>query len=129
MIRIAFAFMVIALLYPAYAFLIGGKFAIGGLVTVASFTVLATLIFGFPLFLLFRKRGWLFCPHIVFASAGIGFVCAFPFALAGVNLYMQTSFAFALIGAIHGLLFWLLGVWRNDSIKKTARAVLELPAS
>ena len=117
MIRIAFAFVGIALLYPAVAFSTGGKYDVGGFAAVASFTVPATLIFGFPIFLLFRKRGWLCCPHIVSASAGIGFICAIPFALASVNLFMLTSIAFTIIGAIHGFLFWLLGVWRNDGIK------------
>ena len=121
MIRVTATFVAISLLYPLFAFFSGGEFAVGGFLAVASFTIPAALILGFPAFLFFRKHGWLSWRHLTVGGATIGLVCALPFVVGGASMFAQVCLSFTAIGVAHGLLFWLLGIWRNQCLTSRSR--------
>jgi hypothetical protein len=106
------------LLYPLAAFLSGGKYATGGFITVAGVTVLATLIIGLPTFLFFRRRAWFSWWQLTLGGAAIGFCCAVPFLAGGLGMFMYIVPFFSIVGAVHGLLFWLLAIWNNTCLTR-----------
>lgn len=113
MFRVAAALTIIALLYPLAAFFGGGEYAIGSFITVASITVSATFFIGLPAFLFFRRRAWFSWWQFMLGGAAIGFCCAIPFLAGSLGMFLYIVPFFSFVGAVHGLLFWLLAIWRN----------------
>jgi hypothetical protein len=80
---------------------------------VAAVATTATLVLGVPAFMLFYRRGWLGWWQLAFGGACIGLVCVFPFAVGGTAVAGALAPTFVALGVLHGLLFWVLAVWRN----------------
>lgn len=110
MVRIVVAFVVVAVTLPLIAWFSGGEQSVRNLAMVAGFTLPATAV-GIPVFLWFRRRGWLRWWQAVAGGVGIGLLSALPFAVRDPGFLAFAVPAFANIGAVHGLLFWLLAVW------------------
>jgi hypothetical protein len=111
--RVAATFAFLALVYPLIAFVTGGEFDVGGLFVLAGVTTTATVILGVPAFVLFFRRGWLSWWQFAFGGAIIGLLCAIPFAVGGAAVARALAPGFLAFGALHGLLFWALAIWRN----------------
>lgn len=120
--RVAAAFVVLALLYPAGALLVHGEVGTAGALTVGGIPFVAIVAVGVPAFALFRRRGWLAWWHFAAGGALLGLVCTLPFAVAGRALVAGLAPAFAVLGAANGLLFWVLGIWGNTAIAPNAPA-------
>jgi hypothetical protein len=118
-VRLAFAFFVAA--HLAFAFAMRGSFGTAGALTVAGTGVGGIALLGVPAFLLFRRRGWLAWWQLGAGGAVLGLACALPFAVAGTALATALAPAFAALGMLHGILFWLLALWRNRAFELGAR--------
>jgi hypothetical protein len=115
MIRVISAFFLVALSLPLLAFVSGGINPAQNMLIIGSFTVPATII-GAPIFQVLRRRGQLTALNCTLSGAVLGFVCAAPFALTDAPLLVFVVPAFSAIGALHGLLFWLLAVSWNHAL-------------
>ena len=74
------------------------------------------LIAGLPIFLHLNSRRSLNFKSLLTAGAMVGGAISLPFSflLGPFAIYMVALLA--AIGAGHGLLFWVVGVWRNADI-------------
>lgn len=93
--------------------------ALGALIAY-PFMLLATAIVAVPLFLAFRRIGWLEWWHAVLGGTvgGICYVVADTYSTAGSNLDRLTSANNVLyvgVGALTGFVFWWMGVFRNPA--------------
>ncbi|MBL0291897.1 MAG: hypothetical protein IPQ15_14970 [Betaproteobacteria bacterium] len=120
MVRIVVAFVVVAVTLPLIAWFSGGEQSVRNLAMVAGFTLPATAV-GIPVFLWFRRRGWLRWWQSTAGGVGIGLLSALPFALRDPGFLAFAVPAFANIGAAHGLLFWLLAVWDPRRARRDRR--------
>lgn len=115
--RLYAALLIVALTLPALMFLAGIEKGMFAAPIVAAFTFSACLLFGLPLALWFIRRGWLSAWQAGLAGAGVG-------ALIGALIALDRSSAPLMeilpgmsgIGAIHGLLFWLLAIFHNRKL-------------
>ena len=112
--RVIVAFAVTALIYPLIALLGGGQHAVGGFIAVAGFTVPAVILIGLPAFLLFRRKLWFSWWQFTVSGAAIGLF--FSVLFLGIGLGLYTALPLSIIGAVHGLLFWFLAIWKNREI-------------
>jgi len=110
MVRIIAAFVVVAVTLPLIAWFSGGDQSARNFAMVTGFTLPATAV-GIPVFLWFRRRRWLRWWQSVAGGVGIGLLSALPFAFRDPGFLAFALPVFANIGAVHGLLFWLLAVW------------------
>ncbi len=115
MFRVISAFVLVAFGLPLVAFFGGGVDPVQSMLIIGIFTVPATTI-GWPIFQALRRCGQLTALNCALSSAALGFVCAAPFALTHARLLAFVVPAFSAIGALHGLVFWLLAVWRNRNL-------------
>ncbi len=127
--RVALGFLLCALGYPLVVLASGVPGAAGGAGFVAVFTVGASLIGGLPLWAWFQRNGWFKLWQSLLAGLVLGALASLPFAVAG-NVYTVLFFAgvFALIGAAHALLFWLVAVCRNTELQTRAHGTSSLQA-
>lgn len=114
--RVAAAFVVLALLFPAGALLLHADIGATGVLTVGGIPFIAILAVGVPLFALLRRRGWLAWWHFAAGGALLGLACTLPFAIGGRALVAGLAPAFAVLGGACGLLFWALAVWGNAGL-------------
>jgi ABC-type Co2+ transport system permease subunit len=112
MTRLIAAFAAVASLLPLVAFFADGGYTTQSMGIIASFTVPATLL-GLPLYALLRRRGHLDALHCALGGAALGLAATVPYALSDALLIAFLIPTFATIGAVHGVLFWVLGLWRN----------------
>src|SRR5688572_16162536 len=79
------------------------------------------LIFGLPMFLLFRRQGWFRWWQAVLGCT----ICALPFialylliaAPEHVSTYgLRNSLAFLGFGAVVGVIFWAIGIAGNSAL-------------
>ena len=129
--RVAATFTFLVLVYPLIAFVMGGEFGVGGAFAVAAVIAAATVILGVPAFVLFFRRGWLSWWQFAFGGAIIGLFCTIPFAVGGAAVVGALAPGFLALGALHGLLFWALAVWRNLGLHRrpTGRPASEPPVT
>jgi hypothetical protein len=118
--RVAATFAFLALAHAVFAFAMRGHFGAAGSLTVAAVGIGAVLVVGIPAFLLLRRRGWLAWWQLGAGGAAVGLACAVPFAAAGTVLAGAIAPAFAALGMLHGLAFWLLAVWRNAALARVS---------
>jgi hypothetical protein len=109
MFRTIAGFLVVALAYPAYAWINGDLVSAFWVLWV---TIPATLI-GIALFALFRARRWFAWWQFALGGALLGVLGAIPFLPRGAVFLLP---AFAAIGAAHGLLFWLVAIAGNSGL-------------
>lgn len=122
MFRVVFAFfcvpVVVVFAIPlgvsAFSYLSGGDTKLSGSdwgfflwygLPVSTF---ATLIIGFPLFLVFRHFNWLTWWQVSLTGAAIGVI---------VSGFSSFAFLFGPCGFFSGLLFWVLAVYQNRKIR------------
>ena len=114
--RVAVVFAAFVLAHIAFAFAMRETFGTAGALTVGAVGVGALVVVGIPAFAVFRRRGWLAWWQFAAGGAVLGVVCAVPLAAAGVRFAAALAPAFAAIGMLHAVLFWLLAVWRNKAL-------------
>lgn len=114
------AFIFIALLYPAVAFISDGKHSIGGLIAAASITLPATFMIGMPVFLFLKHRNWLSCKPLAVGGGSIGILCSLPVLSFAGHDHIKVILTCCCIGAAHGIIFWFLAIWRNKNITNTS---------
>jgi hypothetical protein len=117
MFRVISAFVLVALSLPLIAFFGGGVDPVQSMLIIGTFTIPATAI-GVPIFQTLRRRGQLTALNCMLSSTALGFACATPFALTHARLLAFVVPFFSAIGALHGLVFWLLAVWRNRNLTR-----------
>jgi hypothetical protein len=119
--RIALAFVVAPILASA----LGGFM----LPVFAAILVPATLVFAVPVFLLFRRFGWLRWWHAAIAGCAGGLLFTLIFS-ASVSAGHVDAFApseglgFCAVGLTEAITFWWIGLFRNDEV---ARAPVTIP--
>ena len=96
----------------------GSCFAEGSMVYLAIgvgavFAYPAALVFGIPLFLIFRRRGWLGWRQVGLAGAGVGALSILAVALylgsfSGAAGYLLLTGS---VGFVSALVFWVIAVW------------------
>jgi hypothetical protein len=118
MTRVVATFAFFTLAYPLAALVAGDTLGVGGALAVAGITMLAMLVCGVPAFFLFLRRGWLGWWQFAFGGALIGLLCTLPFAVGGAALVGALAPAFFALGVLHGLLFWVLAIWRNTGLPR-----------
>jgi hypothetical protein len=120
--RVVITFAVFALAWPLVALVLRGAFGPAGALTLAGVTLLATVALGIPAFLFLCRRRWLEVWHFACGGALIGVLCVVPFGAVGTALVAALLPTFAILGVVHGALFWLLAVWRNaDLVERCGR--------
>lgn len=78
---------------------------------IALFTYGAALVLGLPMYLLFRSRGWLRWWHCVLGGASVAALVVLVGTLrAGGVAGLYWLPAYLLIGAVSGVLFWLVAL-------------------
>jgi hypothetical protein len=120
MLRLTFAFLLVAAAYPAAVALLHGTR--GSVLFIATFTFMGAAS-GLPLLVWCIRRNRDKCWHASLAGAAIGAMAPIPFSLliGGPLSAIYFSAIFALLGAVHGGVLWILGIWRNDSLAKWKR--------
>ena len=113
------ALLVVALAYPLGILVFASKQAVAGAAITGTFTVGASLLFALPLGRWFIRKGWLKVWQAVLAGVFVGAVVAMVFALdplarPPLELFLRLS----PIGALHGLAFWLLAIFKNAALVK-----------
>jgi hypothetical protein len=117
--RTIVAAVVTALLLPLAAGLGVGGARWRDFAVVAAFTIPATLA-GILACRRLRCSGSLTWWTAGAAGAVIGFACALPFGFRDPALLAFTVPVFANIGAIHGLVYWVLAAWQPRGRAATA---------
>jgi len=115
MVRVIASFTLVALSLPLLAHFGGGVDPVRNMLIIGSFTVPATAL-GVPMFYALRRRRQLTALNCMLSGAALGFACAAPFALTDARLLAFVVPAFTAIGALHGLVFWPIAVWRNRNL-------------
>ncbi len=115
--------LIALLLAPLAVSLCFGLFA----VLVYPFMLLVTLCAALPLFLLFRRKGWLEWWHALLAGAicGVLFV-AFDTALSYApdvdRVVNANNVTYVSLGAVIGFVFWWMAIYRNPAFPFVGRA-------
>jgi hypothetical protein len=84
----------------------------------AFFAYPATLLFGVPLFIAFRRRGWLQWWQVGVGGIAVGVLSTIAFivyagALSEVFTYLPL---FCGVGVASALIFWAIAVFRNSAL-------------
>ena len=117
--RVAATFGALVLAHLVFAFAMRGDFGTVGSLAVATVGIGALVIIGIPAFIAFRRRGWLAWWQFGAGGALMGLACAAPLAAAGATFAAALAPAFAALGMLHALLFWLAAVWHNRALAAT----------
>jgi hypothetical protein len=116
MARAALAFAVAVFAFPLFVLLLGQPDAWGGALRVGAITVTGVVVIGAPAFLVFRCRGWWEPWRFILGGTLGGLLCAPVFMATGAPTFWFFAILFALGGACHALLFWLIAAWRNPQL-------------
>jgi hypothetical protein len=127
MLRVGAALLLVALAYPLGILLLADQGAFGGAVIVGTFTVGASFFIGAPLAFWCMRRGWLSAWHAVLAGSLAGLICSCVFLLGSVSEAVNFAVPFVLVGAVHGLAFWVLAFWHNSRIRRAFQATHSKP--
>ena len=121
--RVKLGFLVCASAVPVLFTLIGAA-VFGLLVLVITGSATACAI---PLFIWFRRRRWLTLVHGVVGGTLIGGVVALFFVLISGTVGSLSFLAtfYGGMGALHGALFWLVAICRNDALFVGSEAAKE----
>lgn len=114
--RVALAFAVAVFAFPLFVLLSGRPDAWGGALRVGAITVTGVLVLGVPAFLFFRYRRWWELWRFMLGGALGGVLCAPVFMATAAPSFWFFAILFALGGACHALLFWLMAAWRNPEL-------------
>ena len=114
--RVVATFALFVLAHLVFAFAMHRDFGATGTLTIAAVGVAAILVLGVPAFVLLQRRSWLRVWQVAAGGAILGLLCTFPFAAAGLTVAASLAPLFVALGALHGLIFWFLAVWRNRSL-------------
>ena len=114
--RVVGTFVLFVLAHLAFAFTMRRDFGTTGTLTVAVVGVAAIIVVGIPAFVMFRRHAWLAWWQLAAGGGIIGVLCTLPFSVGGIVVAATLAPAFAAIGVLHGLAFWLLAVWCNPAL-------------
>jgi len=120
--RVVLGFVICSTTYPWVVLSFPNPGAAAGASLVALFTISGALVVGVPLFVWFKKRGWLKCWQSLLGGAVAGVVVSLPFLVSGWLGYLYYAGIFSGIGAFHALVFWVIAVYRNRALLSTARS-------
>jgi hypothetical protein len=76
----------------------------------------ACLVGGVPLFYYFSRNKAPSFREITSVAGALGLLCALPFALMIGPFAVFFAIPFVPIGMAHGVLFWLIAVYRNGNL-------------
>jgi hypothetical protein len=125
--RFCAALLVVALAFPLWPWIVYGQRP-GFFLDFTVITVGATLLGLLPSTLLLVREGWLRAWQITAAGAFVGVVVgaliAALFALGPSDyLVLLSVLAYGgVFGALHGLVFWLLAVFKNAALVSWVQA-------
>ena len=125
--RVTVVFLLLAVGYPLFAWVMSAEFGAGGALALAGVATAATLLLGVPAFILFHRRGWLRWWQFAVGGGAIGLACTLPFAVGGATIVGALAPAFLALGAVHGLVFWALAIWRNRALLRPPGAAAAGP--
>ncbi len=116
--RVVVAFVCLALAHVVFAVVMRRDFGAAGALAVAAAGIGGLIVLGVPAFLLFRRRGWLAWWQFGAGGGALGLIVAIPFGVGGgPTLAAALAPAFAALGMLHAVLFWLIAVWRNKALR------------
>lgn len=118
--RVVLGFVICSIAYPLVVLSFPNPGAAAGASLVAFFTVSGAVVVGVPLFMWFKKRGWLKWWHSLLGGAVAGVVVSLPFIASGWLGFLYFAAIFSGIGALHALVFWLIAVYRNRALLSPA---------
>ncbi|GAB1391884.1 hypothetical protein MASR1M60_00470 [Rhodocyclaceae bacterium] len=110
--RVSLALLIVAALFAAMVFELGlGR----DHQRAALFVFAGVFVGGYPLLYLCCKRGWwkLWQTGLLGIIAGV--LCTLPFANGSFG-FQFLLLVFVIAGAVLGLLFWLIAIWRNENL-------------
>jgi hypothetical protein len=81
----------------------------------ALFIFVAVFVVGYPLLYLCCKRGWWKIWQTCLLGIIGGVLCTLPFANGSFG-FQFLLLVFVIAGAILGLLFWCIAIWRNEGL-------------
>lgn len=117
--RVVVTFVAFVLAHVVFAFAMREAFGTAGALTVGAAGVGALVALGIPAFVAFRRRGWLAWWQFAVGGAALGLACVVPLAVAGAVFAAALAPAFAALGMLHAVAFWILAVWRNKALAPT----------
>jgi hypothetical protein len=120
LLRVYLSLLAVALAYPVGILLFADQWAFGGAMVTATFTVGVAALLAVPLVAWCLRRGWLSLWHAGLGGALSGLLCSSVFWYGGVAEVVKTAAPFIAVGAVHGLVFWALALWRNPHIRPGA---------
>lgn len=126
--RALLALAFVSVLLPLAILVFGGDRAVAGAIAAGSFTIPATFLFGVPMFLECRRRGWLKWKHAVAGGIVTGAACSLPFWFGGWFSGAVFMLTFAAYGVILATIFWGLAIWRNTSLTSASSRPAIKPA-
>lgn len=116
MARIIAGFILAPGLFPLLSLAFGSVWS--GVEFALVISYLSTVLFGVPLFFLFKWRRWYKWWQVTAAGAA----CALPFSALLINFsnpqihHLTNSLQLIAVGAIAGLLFWTIALARNSAL-------------
>ena len=75
----------------------------------------AAVVLGVPMFLVFRRRGWLSWWQVSLGGTGLGLIAA-PVLQVVFGSTLVPIFVLMMIGLLGGMTFWLLALHRNGPL-------------
>jgi hypothetical protein len=124
MSRVEWGFAVAAFGLPALVVAIGGFEGLGLAGMVAAVTTLATGLFGTSVYAWCLKRRSFSAYPFIASGAAAGFVLSLSIMAFAPSwkLLFRLIVPFGGLGIIHGLLFWLVAIYRNHDLPGVAAA-------
>jgi len=105
-----------ALAFPGFVLALGFGEALGGDWFVGGVMFALVVCCGFPALSLYSKRRW-WEPWRFVAGGTLGSALfALPFLGSGRFGFGYLVVAFALVGGLLSVVFWLAAIWRNDEL-------------
>jgi len=112
--RVLAGFVAVIGIAPACLLAYGDGHAAEVAATTATITATAALLFGVPLFIVFRRYGWWQFWQYLIGGAVAGALYA-PMTASTLPLGFVAGFL-AIGGSVHAALFWAVAIWGNDKL-------------
>lgn len=115
MYRVRIALLGVAIAFAALVLTLDLGRADGGSTRAALGTFAGVLLLGLPALQLCCQRGWWQIWRLMAIGALGGALASLPFA-GGNFVFNFLALIFVLTGALLGLLFWCMAIWRNNDL-------------
>jgi hypothetical protein len=110
--RVVLGFLVCGLAYPLVVLTQGGGHVQEAATLIAAIALLALLLIGLPIVILCFFKRWFRLWQFVLAGAFTALLVGTPFLRSTPPFWLFL----AVVGSAHGLLFWLVAIYRNRSL-------------